>query len=47
MSRLIGKDPHAGKDQRQKYKGASEDEMFRLHHRHDGHELEETPRDSE
>ena len=31
-SRLIGKDPHAGKDWRQKDKGAVEDEMVRQHH---------------
>ena len=30
-SQLIGKDPDAEKDQRQKEKGAAEDEMVRLH----------------
>ena len=29
---LIGKDPHAGKDQRQEEKGMKEDEMVRWHH---------------
>ena len=31
-SRLSGKDPDAGKDQRQKQKGEAEDEMVRWHH---------------
>ena len=31
-SRLIGKDPDAGKDGRQKEKGVTEDEMVRQHH---------------
>ena len=31
-SRLNGKDPDAGKDQRQKQKGEAEDEMVRWHH---------------
>ena len=31
-SQLIGKDPDAGKDWRQKEKGATEDEMVRWHH---------------
>ena len=31
-SRLIGKDPDAGKDWRQKEKGAEEDEMVGWHH---------------
>ena len=31
-SRLFGKDPDAGKDCRQKEKGAIEDEMVRKHH---------------
>ena len=38
-SRLIGKDPDAGKDWRQKEKRASEDEMAVWHHRCNGHEL--------
>ena len=35
-SRLIGKDPDAGKDWRQKEKGVAADEMARWHHRLDG-----------
>ena len=31
-SRLIGKDPGAGKDQRQEEKGMTEDEMVGWHH---------------
>ena len=31
-SQLIGKDPDAGKDWRQKQKGEAEDEMVRWHH---------------
>ena len=31
-SRLIGKDPDAGKDQRQKEKGAAEGEVVGWHH---------------
>ena len=31
-SRLIGKDPDAGKEQRQKEKRVAEDEMVRWHH---------------
>ena len=41
-SRLIGKDPHAGKDSRQK-KRTAEDEMARFHYRLNGHEFEQTP----
>ena len=37
---LIGKDPDAGKDGRQKEKGTTEDEMVGRHHRLDGHEFE-------
>ena len=37
---LIGKDPDAGKDWRQEKKGTTEDEMFGLYHRHDGHEFQ-------
>ena len=36
---LIGKDPNAGKDWRQKKKGMTEDEMVGWHHQLDGHEL--------
>ena len=39
-SRLIGKDPDAGKDRRQEKKGTTEDEMAGWHHRLDGHEFE-------
>ena len=46
-SQLIGKDPDAGKDGRQKEKGASEDEMVGWHHRLNGHELEKTLGDGE
>ena len=37
---LIWKDPDAGKDWRLEEKGTTEDEMFRWHHRCDGHEFE-------
>ena len=46
-SQLIGKDPDAGKDRRQEEKRATEDEMVGWHHRLNGHEFEQTPRDSE
>ena len=38
---LIGKDPDAGKDWRQKEKGTTEDEMVGWHHQLDGHEFEQ------
>ena len=41
-SRLIGKDPDAGKDWRQE-KGMTEDETVGWHHRLDGHEFEQAP----
>ena len=41
-SRLIGKDPDAGKDWGQKEKGTTEDEMAGCHHRLNGHEFEQT-----
>ena len=44
---LIGKDSDAGKDWRQKEKGAAEDEMIRWHHLLNGHKQEQTPEDSE
>ena len=44
--RLIGKDPDARKDWRQKKKGTAEDEMARLHHQLNGHEFEQTLGDS-
>ena len=43
---LVGKDPDAGKDWRQKETRAAEDEMVRQHHWLNGHELEQTPGDS-
>ena len=46
-SRLIGKDPDAGKDGGQEEKRATEDEMVGWHHRLNGHESEQTPGDSE
>ena len=36
---VIGKDPDAGKDWRQKEKGTTEDEMVQQHHRLNGHEF--------
>ena len=36
---MIGKEPDAGKDWRQKEEGTTEDEMVRWHHRHDGREI--------
>ena len=44
---LVGKDPGAGKDWRQKEKGAAEDEMLWWHHQFNGHEFEQTPGDGE
>ena len=41
---LIGKDPDAGKDWRQKEKGTTEDEMVGWHHRLDGSEFEQALR---
>ena len=46
-SQLIGKDPDAGKDWRQKEKGKTEDEIIVWHHQLNGHELEQTPGDGE
>ena len=39
-SRLIGKDPDAGKDWEQEEEGTTEDEMAGWHHRLNGHEFE-------
>ena len=39
---LTGKEPDAGKDWRQKEKGAAEDEMIREHHWLNRHESEQT-----
>ena len=46
-SRLIGKNPDAGKDWKQEKKGATEVEMVGWHHWLNGHEFEQAPRDSE
>ena len=46
-SRLTGKDPDAGKDWEQEEKRATDDEMVGWHHRLNGHELEQTPGDTE
>ena len=46
-SQLIGKDLDAGIDWRQEEKGMTEDEMVGWHHRLNGHELQQTPGDSE
>ena len=43
QSRLIWKDPDAGKDRGQEEKGTTEDEMIGWHHRLDGHGLGWTP----
>ena len=42
-SRLIGKDPNAGKDWRQEEKETTEDEMVGWHHWLNGHEFGQTP----
>ena len=44
---LIGKDPDAGKDWGQEEKGTTEDKLVGWHHRHNGHEFEQTLEDSE
>ena len=46
-SRLIGKDPDAGKDWGEKEKKEAEDGMFRKHHRLNWIWLEQTPGDNE
>ena len=46
-SRLTGKDPDAGKDQRPEEKGVTEDEMVGWHNRLSGHKFEQAPGDSE
>ena len=46
-SRLIRKDPDAGKDCRQEEKGMTEDEMVGWHHRLNGHEFEQALGDGE
>ena len=40
---LIGKDPDAGKDGRQKENGTTEDETVGLYHWLNGHEFEQIP----
>ena len=44
---LLGKDPDAGKDWRQKEKEAAENEMVGWHHWLKGHEFEQTPGERE
>ena len=46
-SHLIGKDPDAGKDWRQEEKEVTKDEMVGSYHQLNGHESEQTLRDSE
>ena len=46
-SRLIGKDPDAGKDGRREEKGLTEDEMVGWHHRFNGPDSEQAPGDGE
>ena len=43
----IGKDPDAGKDWGKEEEEVTEDEMVGWHHRLNGHELKQTPGDSE
>ena len=43
----IGKDPDDGKDWGQEEKGATEDEIIGCHNQLNGHEFEQTPRNSE
>ena len=47
QSRLIRKDPDAGKDWRQEEKGTTEDEMVGWHHWLSGHQFEQTLGDGE
>ena len=46
-SQLIGRDPDAGKEWNQEESRVTEDETVEWHHRLNGHESEQTPRDSE
>ena len=46
-SRLIGKDPDAGKDWRQEEKGMTEDDIVGWHHQLNGYEFDQTPGDNE
>ena len=45
-SQLIGKDPDAGKNWRQKEKRVAEDEMIRYYLPFNGHDFEQTPGNS-
>ena len=47
MSRLIRKDPEAGKDRRQEKKGTTEDEMVGWHHQLNRCEFEQASGDGE
>ena len=47
MSRVIRKDPDAGKDWRQKGKGMTEDKMVRWHHQLNEYEFEQALGDGE
>ena len=42
-SRLIGKDPDAGKNRKQEEKGMTEDKMIGWHHHLNGHKFEQAP----
>ena len=46
-SRLTGKDHDAGEDWRQEEKVITEDETAGWHHRRNGHELEQAPKDGD
>ena len=46
-TRLIRKDPDAGKDWRQEEKGTTEDEMVGWHNQPNGHEFEQAPGDGD
>ena len=46
-SRLIGKDPDAGKDRRQDKNGTTEGQMVGWHHQLNGHEFEQASGDGE
>ena len=47
ISQLTGKDPDAGKDQRQEEKGTTEGDMVGWHHQLNGQEFEQTLGDGE
>ena len=46
-NQLIGKDPDAGKDRRQKEKGMTEEEMVGWYHQPNGHEFEQAAGDGD